>query len=360
MDILDKFETLTNLGNSILNFYGIGKFHDSYKKLDDLLANNKDKKICLVLFDGFGKNIIEKYKDDIPYIYSHIYSTFNSIYPPTTVAATTALTTGKYPCETGLLGWNQNFKELNAYVDVFLNRDKVKDKKLDIDMRKDILKPVFIDKLINAHFNKECASFIHSFEYKSIDQFFFKVDETLKTNIFTYAYCAEPDHLMHQEGTSTKNVRNTIIILEDRLKRLVESNKDTLFILVADHGFVDIENIYIKEDKELIETLKDKDATFSIEGRFASFEVEDKEKFIEIYNKRYKEYFVLKTKEEILDEHYFGYGEEHPLFKSFLGDFFLLSKSKYNLADSDDFKLNGAHAGITKEEKELYMMIFNS
>lgn len=368
MKITEKNNTLVNISNSILKYYDIETFHDSYKKLDDILSKNKNKKLCLILLDGFGKIIYEKYKDYCPFLYSHIKLDGSSIYPPTTVAATTSLMTGKYPCETGFLGWDQNFKDLNKYVTVFLNKDKVTgDDLLNVNVQKDLLKPTYITSLINEKLNKDIAGWISSFNYKKkngeddLSKLFEEGNKLLKEKEFLYIYSGEPDHSMHMNSMINENTKKIIVYLNNAIKKLVNENKDTLFILLADHGFIDIETIYLNHDLELLDTLKNKDAIFSIEGRFASFEVkEDKiNDFINIYNKKYKDKFILKTKDEIIKEEYFGTGNTHKLFNSFLGNYFLLSNSKYNFASKDSFKLKASHAGITEQELELNVLIFN-
>ena len=367
MKITERNNTLVNISNSILKFYDIPTFHNSYDELDKILEKNKNKKLCLILLDGFGKIILEKYKKYCPFLYSHINLDCYSVYPPTTVAATTSLMSGKYPCETGFLGWNQNFKSLNAYINVFINNNKVTKERLEtINVQKDILKPTYIVDLINSKYGNDSAKWVSSFDFKkdgkdNFDLFFKEGNKEIKNHKFTYLYSTQPDHNMHTYGTDSIYVKQIIRKLDKKVKKLVHQNKDTLFLIIADHGFIDFENIYLNHDNELLETLKDKDAIFSIEGRFASFEVkEDKlNDFISIYNKKYKDKFILKSKKEIIEEEYFGKGNNHELFDSFLGDYFFLATSTYSLADNDDFSLKAGHAGITDQELELELMIFN-
>ena len=116
---LNKNKTLVNFGNSILKYYECHNFNNSFTKLDEILNKHQNKKVCLILLDGFGKNIIEKYKEECPFLYSHSTLTFESVFPPTTVAATNALLLAKYPCETNYLGWTQYFKDLDMLIDIF-------------------------------------------------------------------------------------------------------------------------------------------------------------------------------------------------------------------------------------------------
>lgn len=362
---LDPKNTLCNVGNSILKHFEVPTFHDTYAPLDEVLENNKNKNVCLVLFDGFGKAIIEKYKEYVPFIYSHIFKEFKSVYPPTTVAATTSLTTGKYPLETGYVGWSEYFKKHNDIINVFLSNSKFDQNKFYTpDVRKDILKVDYIWELINTN-KKYKATAIHSFDLKGntekeiLDAFFLKADQLIKTHDFSYVYCTEPDHLMHEYGTISEIVKEMIIYLESKLKKLVNDNPNTIFILHADHGMVDVEDYFIKDHPALASSLESKYT--SIEPRFATFKVKDKDAFKGFYEANLKDDFEYKAKEEILNEHTLGYGNPHPLIDEILNDDFLLAKTNKLFNDSaNDVKFKGHHAGISKDETSLYMMIFNN
>src|SRR5574344_1617835 len=99
LELYDPKDNLVNISNSILAHYGAETYHPTYKPLDRVLKANKDKKVCIVLLDGFGTYIQEIYKKDVPWIYSHKKFKITSVFPPTTVAATTSLLDGKYPKE---------------------------------------------------------------------------------------------------------------------------------------------------------------------------------------------------------------------------------------------------------------------
>lgn len=369
---LDLTNNLVNLSNSILKFYNCTTFHPSLKRIDELFSKQKNKKICVLLYDGMGKNIFEKYKEDIPFLYSHIYHQFESIFPPTTVAATTALLTGLYPNENGFVGWNQYFKQIDKFVDVFTNKESIVDQKIDHDVSSEFLTPTFIDKLINEKNKANIAKIIQSFQFKNrkkhddFNTFFKEVDKSLKKYNFIYAYSSEPDHSMHDNGIKNEHVLKKIKYLEEKTIELVNNNKDTLFILVADHGFKDVEYLPLYLDNELISCLseRNKKQIFTIEPRFASFFVRNKEKFIEIYKNKYQDYFLLYTKEELLNSEIIGENitkiNQNTL--NTLGDYILLATSSYMFVNKEDpsFKMKGAHAGVSKEEKELYLCVFNN
>lgn len=372
---LHKGQDLVALSNSMLKFFDCPTFNDSLKEIDDLLKEKgKDQKVCILLYDAFGKIIYETYKKDCPFLYSHISSIpFYSIYPPTTVAATNALLTGKYPLQNGFCGWNQYFKEEDKFIDVFINKAHPKIEDYKINVIEKYIKPTFIDEIINKNKGSEVAKQIKTLDFRHDDKkhtedyeaFFKNVDESLKTHQFIYAYVTEPDHTMHSKGIKNRKTKKEIKYLNDKTEKLVNNNKDVLFILIADHGFRDIKNIKLFKDKKLISTLKNKDRGYyaTIEGRFASFFVEDKEKFVERYNEKYKDDFLLFSKEELMNSDILGLKENkdyHPIALESVGDYFMLSISNKSFENEKSWHhLKGAHAGVTKEEMELNLVLFN-
>ena len=58
----EDFNNLVSVSNSILRHYHIEGYHTSLAVLDQVLDQLNDKKICLVLLDGFGREIQEQYK----------------------------------------------------------------------------------------------------------------------------------------------------------------------------------------------------------------------------------------------------------------------------------------------------------
>lgn len=362
---LDPKNTLTNVGNSILGFFDVPKFHDSFAPLDKVLKETKKEKIALILLDGMGKVIFETYKNDIPFLYSHILTEYKSVFPPTTVAATTTLTTGKYPIETCYLGWTQYFDTRKAFINVFPSNNAFDHSQFFSPSVTSLeLRTTYIWDLINKTL-KHNATNISSFFKKTFNKeddfeaFFEDADKLIKEHDFVYVYSTNPDHLLHEHGIKNEVIRENVIYLESKVKELVENNPDTLFILTADHGFADIEEINFKLHQDFLDTFND--GVFSIEPRFATVSVKDEAKFLELANKYYSDYFYIKTKKELLEEHAFGYGEPHPLFDLTTKNYFLIAKDKYCFYQSEEpIGFKGTHAGSLDSETEIYLLIFNA
>ena len=360
---ISKDNTLVNLSNSILNYFGVKPFHSTLTALDKILKETKKEKVALVLFDGFGKVIADYYKESILFIYKHKEFILDSIFPPTTVAATTSLTTGLYPIETGHIGWSQYFSLYKRPINVFISNDKLEPFIKYPSVQQNLLKPVYIWELINKTKKFNAAS-ISSYEKKTCAKeddmvyLFENADKLVKTHDFVYIYSSYPDHLLHDYGCFNEKVKENLIFLENKLKKLVEENKDTLFLLVADHGFHDCEEISIKEHQDFYDLLDKK--YFVIEPTFASFFVKNKEKFLELANKYYSDNFFIYSKEELLKDNILGFGKANEYALETLGDFFLISKNKCMFYDGEHpVGFKGAHASGKEEDKKLYLFAFN-
>ncbi len=373
---LNKEKSLVNLANSILKHFGCKTYHDTIPEIDKLIEESGKEKICLFLFDAFGKSILENYKDVAPFMYSHRFLEIESVFPPTTVACTTSITTGKYPIETGYIGWTQYFKSLDKFVDVFPSTEKDESsldnstKKVGINILETILKTPSIFDDLNEKYGKEVSKSVQSFYYKkegmSIEQvnnaWAKVVDKAISQNLYTYAYNVYPDSLMHEYGVNDKHVKNVIIWINNTIETLVKKHPDTLFLCISDHGMIDVKQFNIEDIPGFTQTLKR--PLISIEGRFASFFVKDKEKFLEIYksNPLLNEHFLLLSKEEILEKHYFGYSENvNPISLETIGDYTLISTDEYSLMDkfTCQHPFKGAHAGLSKQERKIYLQAYN-
>lgn len=364
---LSETNSQVNVANSILRHYACPLFHDSYQPLDAVLDQIGDRKICLVLFDGFGKYIQKRTKSLCPFIYEHGAFDIEAVYPPTTVAATNALLSGKYPCETGFLGWTQYWKRTNEYIVTFFGTREGTNIPASITPTS-ILKFTTIPEILNEKFNRPVSKAIMGFNCKdqngkqSSGIFFNDVEKAVREpdTKFIYAYWTEPDHSLHEGGIYSANTKRAIKIIDESMKLLVERNPDVVFLTIADHGHTAVKWIDIRKYPDFMETLVD--GRFSIEPRLASFRVKpDKYKaFEQAFQEHFSSWFEMYTKEEVYKENIFGYGPFHKLTDEFIGDYVLIATDKYAFYDGyNECGLAWTHAGSTKEERIVELGIYN-
>ena len=360
--------SLVNLSNSILKHFGSKTFHESIPEVDKVLKGHK--KVVAVLFDGMGRNITRKHLKDDSFIRRHYFTTINSTYPPTTAAATTAFLTGKYPIETGWLGWNLYFKELDRNVILFNNQDYNTEEYLNEPFSYQKFPITQIFKLIEENNKNVKALPILRYPIQKdgpknlMHSGVKKLNKTLKDNdeCFIYFYWDSPDYEMHENGIDAKKVHHQVLKAERFMKKVSKNNPDTLFILLADHGHINVEFFDICEHEDIYSLI---DKPLSLEKRTISFFIKEnkKEEFTKLFEKYYGEYFELLSKDEALAIKLFGEGKMASGVYDSLGDYIAISLDKYGILASKELQkpniFKGHHAGGTEEERLIDIAIFN-
>ena len=123
----DYQKCLVNLANSILKRFGAETTAETLRTADGYMAGDY-KNVVLLLLDAMGTSVTEKHLAEDGFFRSHIRDTYYSVYPPTTVAATTSVLSGLYPNEHGWLGWDVFFPGLGKNVTIFTNRNQLAEK----------------------------------------------------------------------------------------------------------------------------------------------------------------------------------------------------------------------------------------
>lgn len=117
-------ECLTNLACSIRKYFGLDYKHNTLDYIDQILDEYKPKNVVTILCDGMGSNIMDRVLNDEDFLIRNRIKPITTVFPATTVAATTSMMTGLNPCETGMLGWDMYYKDIDKTITVFLNSEK--------------------------------------------------------------------------------------------------------------------------------------------------------------------------------------------------------------------------------------------
>ena len=354
---------LTNLSNSILKYYGLETSHSTLNDLDDILIEKKYKNIVVILYDGMGSNLLKRLLGEESFLYKHKLRDINAVFPPTTTASTTSVLSGKNPNEHGWLGWDLYFKNIDKTVSMFPNT--LKDTDILVSEKSVSEEEYPYESIIKRIGTKVKSTSLFPFKdtiYKDLDDMLQNIEKICneKEKNFIYAYYDDPDHTMHLTGTDSKETLNSFTMINKKTEKLCKKLKDTLVIIIADHGHINSSSVTIKDYKDLFELLE---RNTSIEPRACSFKVKKgKEKlFEELFNNYLGEYFELKTKKEIIDDKLFGTGENNKNFEGVIGDFIAIAiKDKYINYDENGKTYLSMHAGITEDEVLVPLIIYKS
>lgn len=356
----DFTNSLVNLASSIKKHFNGGPNYDypSIKIVDDII---KDKnKVVVILLDGMGINIINGNLDEDSFIRKHLVHEMTSIFPPTTVAATNAFLKGCLPGENGWFGWQQYFKENNHHIIMFKDEDYYTGEAVDPQVKN---KYVLNDDFGN-HLNVKYYGLYPAFRPNGYATFKDEVDAIIditkaEEKSFTYAYWDYPDALIHEYGCYNAVIKANLLNLSVELERLEkEKSDDSVILVIADHGLVDVSGIDLKYYPEV-----NKYYTIlpSLEGRACVFYVDDKKGFKDAFNKEFSKWFDLYETDEFLKLNLVGNKNEKVL--PFLGDYISIAKDKYYFLDSSGNSelglLKGHHAGITEDEMMIPLIVIN-
>ena len=356
-------DCITNLACSIRKYFEVEYKHNTIKEVDDVLSEKKPKNVVVILYDGLGFNILNKHLDKDSFLVKNCIRDYSTVIPSTTTAATTSMISGLNPCEHGWLGWDLYIKPEDIIVTMFKN--KLKDTMIEAREynvgRKYYNYNSITDDINNG--GKYTSKILFPFgigAFSNIKDMSNRIISECKKpgKKCIYAYYEDPDYIMHELGTNHLKVNKVINKINKVTEELCSKlGSDTVVIVTADHGHKDVHSILLSEYPLLYDTL---DGDTWIEARMTSFKIKEgkDECFVKLFNKYFGEDFILKSKEEVINEKIFGDGKEHELFRDSLGDYFGIAIGdkffKYRDSSSNFVSM---HAGLTEDEMRIPLII---
>ena len=350
-------ECLTNLACSIRKYFGLDYKHNTLDYIDKIINEYKPKNIVTILCDGMGSNIMDRMLDKDSFLVRNRLKAITTVFPATTVAATTSMLTGLNPVETGMLGWDMYYKDIDKTITVFLNSQKEDTEHKPLDEAKEYNDKHMIRKSISDEINekglyKGYALFPFGINpYANIDDLYNKIETLCNEDgkKYIYAYDDNPDHTMHEIGCDKPEIKE---IIEDRNKRiesLSQKLNDTIIFVVADHGHHNVKNLFIKDYPDIEECLL---RNTSLEPRAINFFIkpEKREVFVKLFNKYFSDDFDLYEMDDVIKSKLFGDGEENEIFRDALGDYLAIGKTDKTLIYDGSEVLLSQHAGYTDDE----------
>lgn len=356
-----------NISATLAEFLGAPNKNATLPILTDELKQKKYKNIVFICFDGLGIYPMNKNLDKNDFLMKHIKQTLLSTFPSTTTNATTSLMTNKLPLEHGWFGWSLYFENINKNIDIFLDVDSWTKEQVEIKNSPLGELDYYFDNAnsdynINTIFPKyvKVTHPERNHIIKNETDFFTSIKEICSKEglQFIYAYYPDPDSTIHEFGVSSKEANNVINAISNNMKALYNSTKDTIFIITADHGQIDVKGyIELYKDKKLMSMLK---IYPFLDGRSPAFLVKDNmhEEFEEYFKSKYDKDFKLFKTSDLIKEGYFGdFGDKAHL----LGDFIASGTYTHKqvcLTPSHNHFL-GHHTALT-EEMEVPLIILNN
>lgn len=362
----DYSNCLMNISTSVIKHYGVDTKFSTLSILDKELNKNY-RNVVVILVDAMGSEILKKHQNESVVLRNHQIDTLTSVFPSTTVAATVSLLTAKPPVSTGWIGWFQYVKEEDRSVIFFFNQDFYdSDHKFDYNVSQRYVPVTQIYDLIEeSNENVKTKEIFPEFrvpEHKSFKNICNTILKETKEEgkHFIYAYWDKLDTYIHESGTESLKVKKHIQEIDKDIQALFdELDDDTLVIITADHGQIDVEDIPLWKYPDITETFVHNP---SIEARATAFFIKEglKEQFLNSFNKHFRDSFILYTAKDFLNTKLLGDDVPHEKITEFLGDYVAVAIDKYSFKMiNSDKGFKAQHAGLTKDEMLIPLIVYS-
>lgn len=319
----DYDRSILSIASSVLKYFGVTDCeHKTLSEFDEMLNKNY-KNVIVMLFDGLGVSAIKEHLNENDFLRRNFVCPISSVFPSSTVAATTSIQSGYSPLETGWIGWDLYFDEIGENVTVFKNTlqrngEVVADYNVPLKYipYKNICDRIKEVRGRNTAYMVSVFSKYHSKSVNDICKTVYRLSKRWKRK-YIYTYWWQPDNLMHIYGVNSEEVKQEIKKINNEIENLCTKLKNSLVIITADHGQIDCVNEYLEDYPILTDMLK---LPPSIEPRAVNFFIkEDKiEDFKIEFDKVFCNSFRLMTKEEVFRKNLLGYGIAHKKLKILL------------------------------------------
>ena len=379
----DYDNSILGIPSSILRHFGIKPHHKTLPDLDSLLAARPYKNIIMMIFDGMGSRLIS---DNLPpdsFLCKHKIRDIKSVFPSTTTAATTSLYSGLSPKEHGWLGWQLYFKESENFIRLYMSDDFYTGAPVDSYFKKHLGYAPIADLVAKKHtavnVHEICPEHYNSAsgmggadttrtkigDIKKLGDLFSRMREICNSrgNNFVVAYWMDPDMQAHDTGTTSAPVKSIMEEIDKGLAELKSEVKDTLIIVTADHGHIDLSDDIVLDDYPRI--MDYLEMPFQMEYRAASFHVKPgcAAEFKEEFEKEFGEWFMLVTRDDYLEK-FIGPGVPHQRAGDFIGDFVAIAISDRMFRHTAELTRNGKfasyHAGLTESEMLVPLIVIET
>ncbi len=355
-----------NISSSLAKYLNSYNDKPTIKLLDDELNKNY-KNIVFICYDGLGINPININLDEDTLLKKNIKMELTSTFPSTTTNATTSLLSNKYPLEHGWFGWSLYFENIGKNVDIFKDTESSTGIKLEISNKPIKKQDYYFDNTntdyeINTVLPKyvEVKNEKNNHVFETIDDFYNNIHTILNRSNkqFIYAYMGEPDTTMHEYGVTSNEAKTLINKINDKTEELFNKTNNTLFIITADHGQIDIEGyVDFYNDKKLMDMLK---IYPYLDARAVAFKLKDgyNLEFEKYFNEKYNEDFILYKSKDLIKKGVFG---KKGNMGDLLGDYIAIGTytNKTAIMTPISHKFKGHHTSLT-DEMLVPLILFNN
>jgi hypothetical protein len=342
----------------------------------ETLADSRN--IVLVIVDGLGDAFLARHGAGGE-IHRRRRGAMTSVFPSTTASAITTSYTGCAPLEHGLTGWFTYFGEAGCVCAPlpFQSRgDKRSLRARGLAPERAFRAASLFDALatrsivvtprsiVDSDYNRFHCGRAERRPYDTLEGFVAETEAAVKSGDdrkFVYAYWPEYDSTSHQHGHESPAARAQLAAIDAAFGALLArlSGTDSVVVLTADHGFVDV-----TDDASL--DLADAPGLSALlrfplcgEPRVAYCYVQEGR--IDEFMQRAADWLgdrgSVRPSRALVDEGWFGPGTPHPRLAERIGEVVLVMNARYTIRDRTPGESRhrhiGNHGGTSEDEMRV-------
>ena len=374
--------SIVNLMSSIMSSYG----HTSpyYAPLINLptVKLQAAQNVVLFVIDGLGyEYLIENGAGSR--LHHHLLTPITSVAPATTATAISTFLTGLAPQQHGLTGWFTYFREMGSVLAVLPFKQRGSGIALGeagisvtemfghvpifncLNVSSYSVSPAWI---AHSDFNQAHLGPAELISYADIADCFAAISRCVKRETkrkYIYAYWPGFDSLAHEHGVGSEVVRTHFQELDDYFSNMLDdlAGTETLMIITADHGFVDVpaERVIRMEDHPELKDCLSVPLCGEPRLAYAYVRTSHRQKFEHYMQQHFAQAIELYTSEALRAQHLYGLGQPHPELASRTGDYTLILKDNYVIKDQipgeGPFEMKGHHGGLSSQEMYVPLIL---
>lgn len=338
--------------------------------------------IVLLLIDGLGFDFLLR-QPPTGNLRRHLRGRLDSVFPTTTAAAVTAVTTGLAPQQHAITGWFMWLRELGMVTSILPFRSRAGGLDLEraglsvrsllgassvfaeMNCSTAVLSPA---RIVDSAFSQATSGPARRIGYHDLDDLFARLTALITPADgprFVYAYWPEFDALAHMKGVSGTEAQEHFHILDRAFGDFLDrsAGTDTCVLVTADHGFIDTgpeHYVHLADHPDLAACLS---LPLCGEPRAAYCYVRpDRVNAFERYvGEVLQPYCDCVAAGELIEHGFFGLGPPHPQLAARVGDYVLLMKDRYvikdYLAGERPFFFAGVHSGLSEAELRVPLVV---
>jgi predicted AlkP superfamily pyrophosphatase or phosphodiesterase len=336
------------------------------------------EKLVYLIVDGLGRAQLDRHLAEgggREFFARRVADTISTVFPATTAAAITTLSTGASPAEHGVLGWHLHLADLGCVATILPTTTRMGTPLAHTDfVLRDYLQiPSYVEsvrgttRLISygtiplSRFSQAGTKWNERASASTLRGLERQIHAFAKGEGLGLAQAYWPgyDSLCHELGCDHPRTRKHLEDIDRMLARLTEGlhTTDCLCVVTADHGLVDTTapqgNVELREVQGLYDCLSMLPSGDS-RGVHCFVRPSKVETFLSLVSRHLKQACACLPGEALLELGAFGPGDPHSALRSRVGDFVLVAREGYGIQATPaglptHFKV-GNHGGMSAEE----------